>query len=271
MKKTIEKGGNMKATRKETMKGKRGKDRLIFASDTDNIDQAIDWTERLTGHVGGFKFGFQFQQNMLVNILEAGTDIEAQLYALKMRKLYRLLKGEIFWDGKFDDIPNTVEGASMAVARLKALMFNFHCSCGKEAISRAVKAKGNLLALGVTVLTTTSTEECIEIFGNDNINKVLQFVGYLKDAGADGVICSAKEAVAIRANPEFEELILVTPGIRPAGSSAGDQKRVMTPAEAIRNGVDYVVIGRPISEAYDPVAAADAIAAEMDAELALAA
>jgi len=260
-------------TRQQKMQGKKGKDRIIFALDTDDIDKAIGWVRKLTGHVGGFKIGFELQQTMLVSLLVAPTWVGATRYLMKVRELYHLLNGQIFWDCKLDDIPKTVAGASKAVARLEALMFNFHCSAGKASIKSAVENKGNLLALGVTVLTTTKNKDCVSIFGSGAILKVLQFVGYLREAGADGVICSAQEALAIRDKPDFDELIIVAPGIRPAvknaedGVKQDDQERVLTPSEAIRAGIDFPVIGRPISEAPDPVAAADAIAAEIDETL----
>jgi orotidine-5'-phosphate decarboxylase len=121
--------------------------------------------------------------------------------------------------------------------------------------------------MGVTVLTSINNEECVSIFGNDSVTKVIQFAHRLVDAGADGIICSAQEVVFLDKYPQFGNFIKITPGVRPVWAAVGDQKRIMTPAEAIKAGADYLVIGRPITqppaEIGGPVEAAKRIAEEI--------
>jgi orotidine-5'-phosphate decarboxylase len=147
-------------------------------------------------------------------------------------------------------------------------MFNVHASCGVEAMKAAVANKGMSKVLAVTVLTSLSDEECISVFGKASQQKVLEFANMAKDAGVDGLICSPKEVPLLRSRPELKDLLLVTPGVRPEWAAAGDQKRVMTPGEAIKAGSDYLVIGRPITKPPEnkfssPVEAAIAIAEEI--------
>ena len=170
----------------------------------------------------------------------------------------------IFLDLKFHDIPNTVAGACAAAARLGVWMMNVHAAGGaamltaaRHAVDEAAEASGAKppLLIAVTVLTSLSDDDLKATgVGDDAARQVLRLARLTSDCGLDGVVCSAQEAPALRAalGPRFK---LVTPGIRPAGSAAGDQSRIVTPQAAIANGADYLVIGRPITEAPDPVAA----------------
>ena len=145
-------------------------------------------------------------------------------------------------------------------------MFNVHASAGLEAVKAAVAQKGNSKVLGVTVLTSLK-DECVSIFGKEPADAVVQFAFLLKDAGADGIICSPEEVTALRQHPRLDHMLLVVAGVRPLWASNDDQKRVMTPSEAICAGADYLVTGRPIrkppAEIGTPVEAAKRIADEV--------
>ncbi|MDR2213556.1 MAG: orotidine-5'-phosphate decarboxylase [Pseudomonadales bacterium] len=162
---------------------------------------------------------------------------------------------EVFLDLKFHDIPNTVAGAVKAAAELGVWMVNVHASGGGAMLRAAREALGNnspTLLIAVTVLTSLSAEDLAEagVF-TDPETQVLRLAHLTQQAGLDGVVCSAREIVPLRAalGPEF---LLVTPGIRLASDAKDDQKRIETPAQALRQGASYLVIGRPITQAPSP-------------------
>lgn len=166
---------------------------------------------------------------------------------------------EVFLDLKFHDIPNTVAAACRAAAGLGVWMLNVHASGGRRMLSAAQEALAGLpqppRLIAVTVLTSMSAEDLSETGVTDApADQVLRLARLARQCRLDGVVCSAQEASLLRADlgPDFR---LVTPGIRPAGADAGDQRRVMTPAEAVRAGATDLVIGRPITAAADPLAA----------------
>lgn len=246
----------------------KAKDRIIVPLDVDSVEKAINLVEQLEPHVGQFKIGLELINSMLASVIIPEDAEEATVNLDDIRELFELLNGRIFWDGKFDDIPNTVAGASASVAKMKVKMFNIHASAGKEAIIKAIANKGNSLVLGVTVLTSLSAEECVSIFGDQPSIKVVQFAKMLVDAKADGIICSPQELAIIGQHSELANLLKVTPGVRPVWATAGDQKRIMTPYQAIIDGADMLVIGRPISqppkEIGTPIDAANKIAEEIE-------
>ena len=127
----------------------------------------------------------------------------------------------------------------------------------------AVASRRSSKVLGVTVLTPISSDECVSIFGDKPEQKVLQFAAKLLEAGADGIICSPKELSILRQNTAFDQLMIVTPGVRPEWAATNDQKCIMTPGEAIAAGADYLVIGLLITAADDPVVAAGKISEEI--------
>ena len=174
---------------------------------------------------------------------------------------------DIFLDLKYHDIPNTVASACRAAADLGVWMLNVHASGGRvmmEAAREALeKTSHQPLLIAVTVLTSMSQEDLSETGISKPVDEQVMLLASLaKSSGLDGVVCSAKEASSLKSELG-EEFCLVTPGIRPADSSSDDQKRIMTPAEAITAGSHYLVIGRPITKAEDPVAALDAINASI--------
>lgn len=178
----------------------------------------------------------------------------------------------VFLDLKFHDIPHTVAQACQAAARLGVWMLNVHASGGPRMLAAARAALDALpaprpLLIGVTVLTSMADDELRAIGLADPAPlQVLRLARLARDAGLDGVVCSAREAALLRAEmgPAF---ILVTPGIRPRGAGADDQTRILTPARAVAAGADYLVIGRPITQAPDPLAALIEIQNQTEASL----
>lgn len=241
------------------------KDRIIVALDVDSPDKAISLVEDLGSHVGCFKIGLEFINAMLASVITPEKENDALDNFHRIRELFVLLDGNILWDGKFDDIPNTVGGASREVVKIGVKMFNVHASADEKAIAQAVVNKGDALVLGVTVLTSIDRKRCVSIFGRRPENKVLQFADMLEKNGADGIICSPQELDSLAMGGV--QLMRVTPGVRPLWAVKGDQKRVMTPAKAVQAGADYLVIGRPIrqppKEIGTPVDAAKKIAEEI--------
>ncbi|NLC07919.1 MAG: orotidine-5'-phosphate decarboxylase [Syntrophomonadaceae bacterium] len=234
------------------------KQRLIVALDVDTRTEAERLVEALEGHVGAFKVGMQLYDS-------EGPEI--------VRRLMQR-GGKVFVDLKFHDIPNTVAQAGRVMTRLGVFMYNLHVAGGQEMMRQTVaatheeaKAAGvnPPLVLGVTVLTSITPQQLREEIGIDRdlTEQVVKWAKLAQKAGLDGVVASPQEIRAIRqaCGPEF---LIVTPGVRPAGSQLNDQKRVMTPGEAIAAGASYLVVGRPITEAADPAAAARAIVQEME-------
>jgi orotidine-5'-phosphate decarboxylase len=176
---------------------------------------------------------------------------------------------DVFLDLKYHDIPNTVAGACFAAANLGVWMLNVHALGGQrmlEAAREAVeKASHRSLLIGVTILTSHAQEEVVQIgLPGDILSESQRLAESVQAAGLDGVVCAATEVARLRTRfgPGFK---LVTPGIRPAGSAADDQRRTMTPAEAVGAGSDYLVIGRPITRAADPMAVLGSIKQELSA------
>lgn len=175
---------------------------------------------------------------------------------------------EVFLDLKFHDIPNTTAMAIKAAAELGVWMVNVHCSGGARmmAACRDILDKSSgpqPLLIGVTVLTSMEQADLAGIgLDAEPQEQVLRLAGLAATAGLDGLVCSAQEASALRS--AYPQLKLVTPGIRPAGSAADDQRRILTPAQALAAGSDYLVIGRPIAQAPDPAQALAAVVSELN-------
>lgn len=172
----------------------------------------------------------------------------------------------VFLDLKFHDIPNTTAKACEAAAKLGVWMLNVHASGGRAMMQAAREALDKAatppLLIAVTVLTSMDEPALHEVGVNGRLeDQVLRLAGLTQECGLDGVVCSAQEAPALRSKlgPDFR---LVTPGIRPADSSKDDQSRIVTPSDALRRGSSYLVIGRPITQAADPLAALQRIHAE---------
>jgi orotidine-5'-phosphate decarboxylase len=177
----------------------------------------------------------------------------------------------IFLDLKFHDIPATVKGAVRAALPLKPFMLNVHAAGGAEMLRAAVDAAGDgpdrPLVLAVTMLTSLDDDDLKSIgVAASSEEQVLRLAQLAKDQGIDGVVCSAREVAVLRKvlGPDFK---LVVPGIRPTWAAADDQKRIVTPTDAIVLGADYLVIGRPITATADPADVARRIADELDQKL----
>ncbi len=174
---------------------------------------------------------------------------------------------DVFLDLKFHDIPNTVAAACRAAARLGVWMLNVHASGGRRMLEQAAEAVRGAasppLLVGVTVLTSLDDGDLRELGYAETAPELVRRLSALAQAcGLDGVVCSAREAALLRAE-RGEGFRLVTPGIRPAGSAGDDQRRIMTPRQAVAAGADYLVIGRPITRAEDPQVALESVAREI--------
>lgn len=230
---------------------------IFVAIDTDDVATARDLALTLAGAVGGIKLGKQF---FMANGPQGVHDVLPE--AIRERL-------PLFIDLKLHDIPNTVAGAVTSLARSLAPAFlTLHASGGAAMVAAAREAAEEFGAarpklLAVTVLTSMSDSDLADTGVSGNAEEQVVRLGRLAIAnGADGLVCSPKEIAPLRAALGGEPL-LVTPGIRPAGAALGDQKRVMTPAEAMRAGASRMVIGRPITGAGDPAAAAKSILEEI--------
>ena len=176
---------------------------------------------------------------------------------------------DVFLDLKFHDIPNTVAGAIRAAAELGVWMVNVHAGGGRRMLEAARDALAPLdnkpLLIAVTVLTSMSDDDLAEMgYTETAAQRVMRLAALTEDCGLDGVVCSAMEATQLR-TARGDRFCLVTPGIRMAGDAAGDQRRVVTPVDAVKNGSDYLVIGRSVTAAADPLMALQRIQLELKA------
>ncbi len=228
------------------------KRRLIVALDVPSVDEARALVEALGDSAGVYKIGLE--------LLFSGGLALAQELTGRGRA--------VFVDAKLLDIEATVERATAAIARMGVAFLTVH-ALDKKTLHAAVRGRGDsaLKLLGVTVLTNLSESDLIEQCVRHPLPEVVLHRAKLAhEAGFDGVVASGHEAVSIRraCGPDF---LIITPGVRPQGAPKQDQARAMTPAMAIQSGADYLVVGRPITRAQDPRAAAEAIAAEIAATL----
>jgi len=228
--------------------------KIIFAMDVADMAEIDKWSALLSGSVGMFKIGKQ---------LFTATGPAA------VQKVQEN-GGRVFLDLKYHDIPNTVAMATLEAARMGVDLVNLHALGGYDMMARTVETLENEFkggertkVLAVTILTS-STEETLKGVGIDYpvADMVVRLAKLARSAGIDGVVASPQEVKLIReaCGPDF---LIVTPGVRPSFASVDDQKRIMTPGEAVSSGADYLVIGRPISAAADPAAAAELIIDEI--------
>lgn len=232
-------------------------ERIIIALDTQQTAQAIEWAECLSGAVGAFKLGLEF---LSANGPQGLREVQAAGAT------------KVFADTKFCDIPNTVAGAVRSTCEWNPWLLNMHAMAGSAAMRAARKEvedyaarTGNArpLIIAVTVLTSLDQAALAEIgVGGDVQAQVVRLAKLAQASGMDGVVASPLEIAAIReaCGPDF---LIITPGVRPAGGAVHDQLRVATPEAAVAAGADYLVIGRAITGAADPRAAAEAIAASI--------
>ena len=226
--------------------------RIIVALDFPGGQKALQFVEQLPPGSCRLKVGKEL-------FTSAGPELVRQLVTSGH---------DVFLDLKFHDIPNTVARACEAAAQLGVWMVNVHASGGRRMMEAASVALQNTegrkpLLIGVTVLTSMGPEDLAEVgVQADPAEQVERLARLAKDSGLDGVVCSPREAARLRA-VLGDDFVLVTPGVRPSGASTDDQTRVMTPKDAVRDGSDYLVIGRPVTQASDPVRALEAINTEI--------
>ncbi|HEX6649648.1 MAG TPA: orotidine-5'-phosphate decarboxylase [Pyrinomonadaceae bacterium] len=233
------------------------KDKLIIALDFDTATQALDLARELQSVAGMFKVGSQL-------FTAAGPQVVRDIIALGSK---------IFLDLKFHDIPNTVAGAARSAAELGVSLFNVHASGGSEMMRRAVESVAEVAertgmprskVLAVSVLTSVDATILSEIGVTSTPEEsVIRLVRLAESSKVDGVVASPQEIQIIRHIVPRPEFLIVTPGIRPANTSKEDQRRIATPKSAIAAGASYIVVGRAITAAPDPLAAAHQIVAEM--------
>lgn len=231
------------------------KDRIFVALDTPHVERAASLASALRDVVGGVKIGQEF------------------FTAHGPAGVRAVIGGErLFLDLKFHDIPNTVAGAVRAALHVRPFMVSVHASGGRAMLQAAAEAAREAaedaavprpLVIGITVLTSLDRADLAAVGQRGPLAAQVQRLAALaRECGLDGVVCGAHEIARLRAlcGPDF---VLVVPGIRPAWAVAGDQKRVLSPAEAVAAGADYLVVGRPITGRPDPVAAARRVVAEL--------
>lgn len=236
------------------MKRDEARNKIIFALDVAGLEDIDRWADKLSGNVGMFKVGKEL-------FTACGP---AAVKAVQRHG------GQVFLDLKYHDIPNTVAHAMCEAARLGVQLANLHALGGGEMMETAVNAvhkecggadRPRLLA--VTILTSSTVQTLQQVGIEHSVqDMVVRLARLAKASGMDGVVASPLEIGLIReaCGPDF---LIVTPGVRPSFASVDDQKRIMTPAEAVSSGADYLVIGRPIAKADDPVAAAERITSEI--------
>lgn len=244
----------------QPMQAQTAKEKLILALDVSSMEEAMKLVRDLKEEVGLFKIGLE-------------------LYANSGMRLFEFMQAEgvqFFFDCKFHDIPNTVAKASQSLVGKGIAMFNVHATGGlemmrttAEATRKAALAKSVAAPkiIAVTMLTSMNDEEAVQAGFGEPVSQLVPKLALLTEkAGLDGVVASAQEVKAIRAvcKPDF---FIVTPGIRPSWSATDDQKRIVTPAQAIKDGADYLVVGRPITQAKDCREAARRVVDEMDSSL----
>jgi orotidine-5'-phosphate decarboxylase len=233
------------------------KDKLIVALDVETAREALNLFNALRDVVGMFKIGSQL-------FTSAGPSVAREIIRAG---------SSIFLDLKFHDIPNTVAAAGVEATRLGVAIFNIHACGGSEMMRRTADAVAETAlregiprphVIGVTVLTSADDSTLAEAgFSSSTVEQVRRLARLASESGLDGVVASPHEVKLVRETVEQRAFVIVTPGVRPYGTAHNDQRRVMTPAEAVHAGADYLVVGRAILKATDPARAAHEIIEEM--------
>jgi orotidine-5'-phosphate decarboxylase len=221
---------------------------IAVALDAPNLDTAARWANLVTPHVSTVKIGLELY-------LRYGPEAVASVRGAS--------NVAVFLDLKLNDIPATVAGAARSVARLRPELLTVHAVGGMAAVRAAVEAAPDTKIVAVTVLTSLCDTDLERLGVAGPVGDAVRRLAALAvEAGARGLVCSPREVAAVRAEVG-PDITLITPGVRPAGSEANDQARIATPEEALQAGADLLVIGRPITGAADPGAAAAAIGASL--------
>jgi orotidine-5'-phosphate decarboxylase len=221
---------------------------IAVALDAPDMETAARWAQAVTPHVAVVKVGLELfcrTGPQVVDVVRGGSGVE------------------LFLDLKLHDIPNTVAGAARSVARLSPTYLTVHAGGGRDMVRAAVEAVPDVKVAAVTVLTSMTPRALDEIgLAGPPLDAVRRLALLSVEAGARALVCSPQEVAAVRAEVG-PGIILITPGVRPAGADLQDQVRVATPQQALADGADLLVIGRPITGAADPGAAAAALAAQL--------
>jgi orotidine-5'-phosphate decarboxylase len=221
---------------------------VAVALDAPDIEVAAHWATLVTPHVSTVKIGLELYLRYgpaVVATVRGGSGVQ------------------VFLDLKLHDIPNTVAGAARAVSKLRPEILTVHAAGGADMIKAAVEAAPDTIVAGVTLLTSIGDKDLVELGMDGSVSDAVRRMATLAvSAGARGLVCSPQEVAAVRAEVG-QGVLLITPGIRLAGATSDDQARVATPVEALKAGADLLVIGRPITKASDPGAAAAAIAGSL--------
>lgn len=221
---------------------------IAVALDAPNLDEVRIWSEEVGPHVSVLKVGLEVflrDGHQSVTVARAASQCD------------------IFLDLKLHDIPATVSGAAHSVASLAPKFLTVHASGGAEMVAAAVDALPNTLVTAVTVLTSLNQQQLTDMMWSGSAEDIVRrLAAQSVEAGARAIVCSPHEVAAVRSEVGAG-IVLITPGVRPAGSDAGDQKRIATPEQALADGADLLVIGRPITSASNRTEAAQAIAASL--------
>jgi len=237
---------------------KKGKEYLIFPLDVSTGKEALHYVDVLKDEVGLFKVGLEL-------FVSEGPEI--------LKSIREVTGAGIFLDLKLHDIPATMTRAFLSASGFGPQFVTVHCDAGEGFLKEVAENNpGHTKILGITLLTSLNSRHLArlgvqEAYVKDLLKLVLLRAEIAKEAGCHGIVCSGQEVSAVKA--KFPELIAVTPGIRPAWSVVGkdDQKRIVTPADAVRAGADYIVVGRPIRDAQNPAEAAKKVSQEIESVL----
>lgn len=228
----------------------RDKSPIILALDTPDVASAIELIEKTKSVISIYKLGLEF---FLAHGKPGVEEIQRAFPEI-----------DVFLDLKLHDIPNTVAGASASIARLKPRFLTVHAAGGTEMVRAAVQQLRNTSITAVTVLTSLTRNELAELgLPSDPAKLAISLAQRAVLGGATSIVCSPHEAASLRQSLGAE-ITIITPGVRPENSSKNDQSRVMTPREAMQQGANYVVIGRPITQALNPYDAASEIRNSLD-------
>ncbi len=236
------------------------KDRIIVALDVSTTTEAIHLVEELRGHVGMFKVGLEL-------FMASGRDIVKRIQSTGQK---------VFLDLKFIDNPSTMAKAVYQAAKLQPEFISIHSSCGDKSMKAAIENKGDSKLLAITVLTAFTNEQSFKVHGGSPSEKVFHIALNACNLGIDGIVCgpTPNEVGEVSLDMRTHGLIKVTPSIRPIWSKRNDQHRIATPYDAIKNGADYLVIGRPITDPPEfalrsPARAVELIVEEINAALSM--
>ena len=224
--------------------------KVIVALDSDNLNQSLKNVKKLKNDAYAFKIGYEFFFN----------------FGIEGYKLVQKENVKIFLDLKLHDIPNTVKKGIKAISKLNPYFTSIHISGGDEMQKAANFSKRKTKIVGISVLTSLDSNNTKKIFFNKNIEQIIKkFTNYAIENKLDGIVCSPNEIKIIK-NISANKLLIITPGIRPINykNNIDDQKRVMSPKEAINAGADYLVIGRPITSAANPLKELKSINSSLD-------